>query len=278
MRDSEAFYANILVVDNADRVVGLQTESSLIDLAGEVGSGLLIGGFLVIRNRLTIHFHGDMAAFDDDMLGPPFVILGGSFLHVDDIIDAAGFLPVAMGNIDLGFEPVLGPAFVLVTSMEVDAAIGVLLGHHIDLEFEVFERRGVTDVEVVTAAAIGSEGAVDDAPGTGAFADPPPGPGAIEYKPEAFGVYGAQRRFRRRGGDGHFTMGGLDGLGFARLGDDDLVLFCGATRRQQDGGDHQINRFHVVGQLLSVPTDLGNRIYHVNWVESFGVGESLRRH
>src|SRR5436309_50437 len=84
------------------------------DRAGVVGSGLGAGLFVVFENRMAVDFHGDAVAPDDDVLGPPLVVFGGSHAEVHQAVEAAGFDPISMTDVDLGLEAVFGPTGFLI--------------------------------------------------------------------------------------------------------------------------------------------------------------------
>lgn len=170
----EGLDADVLVHDRGLGVVGLEGEgrAGADDAAGVALRSLPVFGLGPIADLLAVHEDLHVLALDDDVFGEPLVILEGFFV-VLHVVDAAGFLPVAVGVVDLDFKTFVGPVGFLVGGVEVDAAIGDGLGHAIDLKFKVLEGRrfafeGTGEVEV-RALAIGNDGAVLDLPGIFVF-------------------------------------------------------------------------------------------------------------
>ena len=110
----EALHANVPVTDRALRIVALQRESPLVQFAFEVPAGLGAGRLGVLEDALAIHDDRNAAAFDDDLLGPPFLVLRRRSADVNQAIKAAGLDPVTVRIVDLALEPALRPAFRLV--------------------------------------------------------------------------------------------------------------------------------------------------------------------
>ena len=99
------------------------------------------------------------------------------FQHIDDRVQASRALGVTLGIVDLSLEAVLRPALFLKLGMEVDAAVTVRLGLHIDAQFEVDERFIIANIEQMAAWAVGDDRAVFQLPAFGAFIDFPTGHG-----------------------------------------------------------------------------------------------------
>ena len=92
----ETFDSDVFVVDDALGVMRLECEGSFVQLAGIIFARFGVAWLDVFHDDFIIHFHGHLVAFDGDGLGPPFVILGGRFFHVVNVVKAAGFFPVAV--------------------------------------------------------------------------------------------------------------------------------------------------------------------------------------
>jgi hypothetical protein len=122
---------------------------------------------VVLDDDFAVHLHGNGAALDDDVLGPPLSIFGGGKPYAGDVVDTARLLPVGLGVVHLRLETALGPAGVLKLGVKVYAPVGAGLGHDFDLEFKIFEGRGVAGVEQMAAWPARDEGAVLDFPSAG---------------------------------------------------------------------------------------------------------------
>src|SRR5439155_19678941 len=116
----QPFDPDVFVADNALRVVALQGEGAFAEFPEEIAAGLRALWFIVFKHLFPIHQHGDAAAFDDDFLGPPFIVARGRLEDVDEAIEAAGLDRVAVGVIDLRLEPGFGPTFRLVLGVKIN--------------------------------------------------------------------------------------------------------------------------------------------------------------
>lgn len=125
------------------------------------------GRFVVFEDGFAVDFDGDLAAANDDVLGPPLVVFARREADVAEAVKAAGLDPVCVADVDLAFDAAARETSFLVGGVKIDAAIGIGLGHDIDFEFEVFEDVGVARVEDVGGLAARDEGAVFDLPGVG---------------------------------------------------------------------------------------------------------------
>src|ERR1039458_10094662 len=160
----EPLHADVLVADHTAGVVRLQGEGALTQLVLEILAGLCPGRLVVLEELLAINQHRDHVALHDDLLRPPFAVHRRGARDVDQRVEATGLDPVAVGVIDLALEAAFRPALGLVFRMEVNAAIGVGFGHHIDLEVEVLEGFLVADIEQVAGLAARYKGPILDLP------------------------------------------------------------------------------------------------------------------
>src|SRR5580765_2406527 len=64
--------------------------------------------------------------------------------------------------IDLALKTALRPATRLVFGVKINTAIRTRLGHDVDAECEIFERRGVADIKQMTTFAMRDQRAVFD--------------------------------------------------------------------------------------------------------------------
>lgn len=165
----EALHADVLESNHALWIVRLKRERSFIELARERLARLGAGWLGIFQHNCAIDAHGDFVVSDGDVLRPPGVIPGRCVPEVHDVVEAAGFLPVAVAHVDLTFETDGWPAAFLIRRVKVDAAVRIGLGHHIDFELEVFEWLFVADVEQVTAITARHQSAVLDFPGVRVF-------------------------------------------------------------------------------------------------------------
>src|SRR5262249_54908726 len=119
----QAFDADVFDANDAFGIVGLKRKGALVEFAGKLLARLHAGGFGVFEHHLAVNLHGDLVAFHDDVLRPPAIVGGGGAGEVDDVIQTARLLPVAMTHVDLAFEPVLRPTGLLVPRVEIDSAV-----------------------------------------------------------------------------------------------------------------------------------------------------------
>ncbi len=144
--------------------MGLEGDGAFVELAGEAFAGLGSWAFGVGENDLAVDPNGDRIAFDRDVLLPPFVILCGGDAEIGHVVEAAGFLPVFVRNVDLAFEANFGPIGFLILGVEINAAVAVGLGHDVDLELEVFKWFFIAHIKEVAAFAASDQSAVFDFP------------------------------------------------------------------------------------------------------------------
>src|SRR5688572_4827203 len=98
----EALHADVLIVNDAFRIVRLKGESAFGKSLAT--SGRRNRGFVVFDDVFTIDLHGDLAPPDDDVLGPPLVVPGGGKSKVRQAVKAPGFDPLALAHIYLAFD------------------------------------------------------------------------------------------------------------------------------------------------------------------------------
>src|SRR5436309_15065807 len=79
--------------------------------------------FGIFQQYLTVDFHHDLSALDNNFLGPPLIILRRGLRNVDHVIKAAGLLPIGVGVINLALKPELWKALFLVLRVEINASI-----------------------------------------------------------------------------------------------------------------------------------------------------------
>src|SRR5262245_19892743 len=160
----EPFNANVLVTDDARRVVRLQRERALVENAREGDARFMVWWLFPIYRDLVVDLDGDVFVFDDDVIGVPLVVFDQLLPDVHYIVEAAGLLPIGVRLVNLHLEAVLRPPFGLVLRVEVDAAVRSRLGHHFNLEFEVDEGLFVADVIQMVAGAVRDERALLERP------------------------------------------------------------------------------------------------------------------
>lgn len=163
----QPLHSNIFVVDNAFWIMGLQRKGPFAQFFPAGGWIGIDRRLVVFEDGLAVDFDGDFAAFDDDMLGPPFVVLGGRHTDVHEAVETAGFDPIAVADVDLAFDAGAREAFFLVGGVEIDAAVGIGNRQDVDFQFEVFERLGIRHVKEMGGGTAGDKGALFDFPGVG---------------------------------------------------------------------------------------------------------------
>src|SRR5258708_4779883 len=107
--------------------MGLESKCAVGQLSG-IFAGLATWRLGVLQHGLTVNFHGDLSSLDDDLLGPPFVILSRGLCDVDHVVETARLFPVAMSVIHLAFEAKFRKAFFLIFRMKINASIGPRIG------------------------------------------------------------------------------------------------------------------------------------------------------
>jgi len=149
--------------------MGLKRESAFIELASEIATGLFVGGFGIIHHRFSIDFDGHVISLHDDMLRPPLIVLRRWLADIDHVIEAARLFPIRVGVVDLRLKPVFWPATWLVSCMEINAAVGTRLSHHVCFQFKVFERFWIADIKKMAAFAARNQRSILDFPSVAVF-------------------------------------------------------------------------------------------------------------
>lgn len=179
-RKLKGFHCPTLVVHLAVRIVSLNCEGTLGEMAPSKVRGRPAFRLGVFDGRFAIHLDFNFATFDNDMVVEPLAIGAWSFLtldmlsplwrilalgqheNVDYSVKAAGLLRILVGRIHLALIAFAGPAFVLVFRVEIDTAVGLRerLGANLELKILKFPTVNHPSVEKVTAAAFHDELAI----------------------------------------------------------------------------------------------------------------------
>src|SRR5256885_15008933 len=134
-------------MDDASGIVALQGEGTLIEFPGKILARLRACGFVVFEDAFSINQDSHAVALDDNLLGPPLVILCRGLGNVYQAVQAGSLDPITMSIVHLALETRFGPAFGLVLGMEINAAVRMGAGHHVHFEVEILERLFIADVE-----------------------------------------------------------------------------------------------------------------------------------
>jgi len=91
---SKAFHTDVFVAHDAFGIMSLKRESPLAEFALEIFSGLRARRFEILQRDLSVHHHGDLTTFDDDLLCPPLAVLGERLTDIRDAVKATGADPI----------------------------------------------------------------------------------------------------------------------------------------------------------------------------------------
>jgi len=164
----QAFDAKVAEKDGTLRIVCLDGESALVDLAGKGLSSVITFGLRVVDGDFVVNFDDDTFAFDADVVVEPGVVGDFRLVDIDHSVEGTGFLGIAVVvTADLSLKTNLWPGCVLILRVEVDSCVGVWENEDLAAELEVFERFFIANIEEVTARlSIGDEASIFYVEGT----------------------------------------------------------------------------------------------------------------
>ncbi len=82
----KAFDAKVAEKDGTLRIVCLDGESALVDLAGKGLTSFVTFGLSVVDGHLVVDFDDNTFAFDTDVVVKPGVVRNLGLVHIDDAI------------------------------------------------------------------------------------------------------------------------------------------------------------------------------------------------
>jgi hypothetical protein len=165
----QSLHANVAISDGAVGIMALQCKRALIEFSRKAFACLHAIGLVVFENFFVIDKDLHVLAFDNDLLRPPFSILGWGLCDVYQAVEAAGLYPVRVSVIHLAFKTRFGPIARLVLGVKINSAVGTRFSFDFYLEVKVFERFVIANVVKVTTIAVSDKCSIDNSPGVFVF-------------------------------------------------------------------------------------------------------------